>query len=114
MLQKPSKTKNKMQTIEVNQAAQVVEAINALPVHEWVEVQACQFDESDEDFAGEVHVEIIPRFRAHGMKAEHELYCARIAAQADIEALPFVASLVSIGWVSSEGGVGESFRVILK
>lgn len=93
-----------MQTIEVNQ---VIEAINALPCHEWVEVHACEF-------AGEICVEIIPRFRAHGMKAEHELYCARIAAQADIEALPFVASLVSVGWVSSEGGVGDSFRVVLK
>lgn len=100
-----------MKTIEANQ---VIEAINALPLHEWVEVQACQFDESDEDFAGEVHVEIIPRYRAHGVKEEHELYSARVAAQADIESLPCVASLVSIGWVSSEGGVGESFRVVLK
>ena len=99
-----------MKTTEANQ---VVEAINALPFHEWVEVQACQFDESDEDYAGEVHVDILPRYRAHGMKEEHELYCARIAAQVDIEALPFVASLESIGCVSSEGGVGESFRVIL-
>lgn len=95
-------------------AAQFIEAINALPLHEWVEVQAYQFDESDEDFAGQIHVDILPRYRAHGMKAEHELYCARIAAQADIEALPFVASLVSVGWVSLEGGVGESFRVVLK
>lgn len=99
-----------MKTIEANQ---VIEAINALPVHEWVEVQAYQFDESDEDFAGQVHVDILPRYRAHGVKEEHELYSARVAAQAAIESLPFVESLVSIGWVSSEGGVGDSFRVVL-
>lgn len=96
-----------MKTIESIKATEAVEAINALPCHEWVEVHACEF-------AGEICVEIIPRFRAHGMKAEHELYCARVAAQADIESLPCVASLVSIGWVSSEGGVGDSFRVVLK
>lgn len=99
-----------MQTIEANQ---VVEAINALPLHEWVEVQAYQFDESDEDFAGQVHVDILPRYRAHGVKEEHELYSARVAAQVAIESLPFVESLVLNGWVAASGVNGESFRVIL-
>ena len=109
--QKPSKPKNKMKTIEANQ---VVETINALPLHEWVEVQAYQFDEFDEDYAGQVHVDIIPRFRAHGMKEEHELYSARVAVQVAIEALPFVSELKENGWVSASGGTGSSFQVILK
>lgn len=103
-----------MKTIEATKATEAVESINALPVHDWVDINAYQFDEADEDFAGEIHVDITPRYRAHGMEEEHELHCARVAAQHAIKALSCVAGLVSLGWVSSEGGVGESFRVALK